>query len=217
VAVDSDSLPTREPAPLSPFAFSCALDRGLVDLGDLERADPELLVGHLGRYPWSRRLRDALWRRVVRLGRYELVPALRTAADASGAGLSARLLVHDGERRFADGDVAGAAAQFEAAVADDPTSAQAWNDLGVALHALGRADAVDALGVGLDVGGPDGSDCIVNRAVILVQAGRLAEARRDAAAGLRGGREDDELRQVLAATGRALEELTFDARMRMAA
>jgi tetratricopeptide (TPR) repeat protein len=125
--------------------------------------------------------------------------------------------VHDGERRFADGDVAGAAAQFEAAVSDDPTSAEAWNDLGVALHALGRADAVDALAVGLHVGGPCGSDCIVNRAVILTQAGRLAEARRDAASGLRAGRDDGELHQVLAATGRTLGQLTFDARMRLAA
>jgi tetratricopeptide (TPR) repeat protein len=212
-----DPLAVHEGTTLSPFAFSCALDRGLIAAGELERTDPELLVGHVGRFPWSRRLRDALWRRIVRLGRYELVPELRSAAEASGAALSARLLVHDGERRFAEGDVAGAAAQFEAAVTDDPTSAEAWNDLGVALHALGRPDAVDALAVGLDVGGPCGSDCVVNRAVILTQAGRLAEARRDAAAALRSGRDDGELRQVLDATGQALEHLTFDARMRLAA
>lgn len=163
------------------------------------------------------RARSALWQRVVGHGRFDLIPDLAAACEASGSSLSAALLVHDGERRFASGDVAGAVAQFEAAVEDDPTSAEAWNDLGVARHALGHGDAVGALTTGLAVAGDGPSDCLANRAMILFELGRVAESRRDARSAIDAGRSAPELHAILAATTELLGGLDFEQRMRIAA
>jgi tetratricopeptide (TPR) repeat protein len=201
---------------VAPLDFARGIDRGTVT-ADIEGLAAEPLLEAAERFPWSRRVRTALWRYIERRGRYELVPALRAAVVTAGADISARLLVHDGERRFADGDAAGAAAQFRAAVEDDPTCAEAWNDLGVALHALGRDEAVAALATGIAVGGPRGSDCLLNRAAILFSLGRLAEARRDAIEGLRHDPDSEDLAEILGAASEALEPMTFDARVRLAA
>jgi tetratricopeptide (TPR) repeat protein len=217
---DADLVATYEQvngARLSPAGFAIALDRGTLPLPEVERLSLMALLAATERFPWSRRLRDRLWRHVQTHGRSDLVPHVARAAHASGAALSARLLIHDGERRFADGDVAGAVGQFRAAADDDPACAEAWNDLGVALHALGRPGAVESVTTGLMVGGETGSDCLVNRAAILLDLGRPAEARRDAARGLALDPVNAEFGAVLAATTSALDPLGFDDRMRLAA
>lgn len=61
--------------------------------------------------------------------------------SASG---EARELIAQGEAAFARGDGPAAAALFRRAVEAQPASAQAWNDLAVALHALGSAEAATA-------------------------------------------------------------------------
>jgi Flp pilus assembly protein TadD len=53
----------------------------------------------------------------------------------------ARAVLGEGEAAFANGDAAGAAELFTRALEEAPAFAEAWNDLAVALHAMGSDQA----------------------------------------------------------------------------
>ncbi len=70
--------------------------------------------------------------------------------------------VEQGEELFQTGDAVGAARQFLQAVERNPRSVQAWNDLGVALHAIGqKADAEVAFQTAL-LHDPENADAVAN-------------------------------------------------------
>jgi Flp pilus assembly protein TadD len=87
--------------------------------------------------------------------------------------------VDEGERRFAEGDAQAAVELFAAAIRELPTHATAWNDLGVALHALRRPDAREAFDLALELA-PDDPDALLNRALFFLDERRTDEAARDA-------------------------------------
>jgi hypothetical protein len=70
---------------------------------------------------------------------------LDEAVRTVGRDVEARALITAGEAAFADGDLAAAAHSFMAAAERMPTSATAWSNLAVALHALDNADAGEAV------------------------------------------------------------------------
>jgi len=63
------------------------------------------------------------------------------ATTAAGDDMVARALLGEGEAAFANGDAAGAAELFTRALEEAPAFAEAWNDLAVALHAMGSDQA----------------------------------------------------------------------------
>jgi glycosyltransferase involved in cell wall biosynthesis len=123
----------------------------------------EELVVAVERFPASRLLRRFLWE----LGRGDpaLVGRLDTAARSAGAAEASAELVADGEQRFGTGDTEGALGAFRQALLELPTSTAAWNDLGVALHALGRPGARDAFEQALALD-PEDEDARANLAGI---------------------------------------------------
>jgi glycosyltransferase involved in cell wall biosynthesis len=142
---------------LSPEEFAASLDHLYASDDFLrfwrERPVDELVTA-VERFPASRLLRRFLWE----LGRGDsaLVERLDSAARSVGAADAADALVEEGERRFGAGDYQGALASFQAALGELPTSGTAWNDLGVALHALGRPEAREAFEQALVLSPGDG-------------------------------------------------------------
>lgn len=130
------------------------------------RIEIEKLVGLVGRFPQSEGLRRYLWTIAFERGNQDVLPAVDTAARMTGAHVQARVLVAAGEKAFAAGDAATAAGQFMEAAHMAPTLTEAWNDLAVALHHLGRPEAVQAVDTALFVA-PDDADALSNRAAIL--------------------------------------------------
>jgi Flp pilus assembly protein TadD len=59
--------------------------------------------------------------------------------------------VAEGEAVFGTGDAAGAAELFGRAVEAAPAYAEAWNDLAVALHAIGSPDARVAVATAVEL------------------------------------------------------------------
>jgi hypothetical protein len=126
----------------------------------------EKLVAAVERFPSSRQLRAFLWALAREQGRPDAIAVLDRASRSVGAGEEATRLVSQGEERFAAGDAAGAAEAFVAALRELPTFPQAWNDLGVALHALGQPGARDAVETALALD-PGDEDARANLAAIL--------------------------------------------------
>lgn len=125
----------------------------------------EKLIAAVERFPTSRQLRAFLWMLARQQGRSDAIAALDRAARTVGAHAEAQRLVEAGEALFEAGDVAGAAEAFEAALRELPTYAPAWNDLGVALHALGREGAIEAFRTALQLE-PDDVDARANLAAL---------------------------------------------------
>jgi glycosyltransferase involved in cell wall biosynthesis len=125
----------------------------------------ELLIDAFERFPHSRELRGMLFAAARRHSRADALRALDAAARGAGAGEAADALVAAGEELFGSGDSRGAAARFRAALNELPTCAEAWNDLGVALHVLGDPAAADAFGTALLVE-PGDSDALANLALL---------------------------------------------------
>ena len=130
------------------------------------QAEPELLAETVRRFPTSRVLRRFLWS-VGRERRDPLAAAAVAAATAAaGDEAAARTLVEDGEALFALGDAAGAAGRFTLALEEAPALAVAWNDLAVALYALGSPQARTAVATALELD-PDDGDAQRNHQAIM--------------------------------------------------
>ncbi len=63
----------------------------------------------------------------------------------------ARDLIAQGEAAFGHGDASAAAELFTRAVEESPALAEAWNDLAVALHALGSPEARAAVATAVEL------------------------------------------------------------------
>jgi glycosyltransferase involved in cell wall biosynthesis len=116
-----------------------------------QAAPVEFLIETVRRFPHSRVLRQYLWA----IGRELHDPAcaaeVAAAARAAGDDVAAQALVDEGESLFGSGDAAGAAGLFTRAIEWAPALATAWNDLAVALHALGRHGAREAVATALEL------------------------------------------------------------------
>ena len=135
------------------------------------RIELEQLVRVVERFPQSAGLRGYLWTIAFEQGRRDVLDTIDGAARAVGSDVEARALIAAGEEAFAAGDAVEAARRFDAAAQVAPTLAEAWNDLAVALHHLGRPEALRAVEdlPALFVA-PDDADAQSNRAVILQAA-----------------------------------------------
>jgi glycosyltransferase involved in cell wall biosynthesis len=158
---------------LSQDEFGAALDGLYLRDHDLShhwrRIGVETLAATVERFPQSTGLRRYLWAIALEQQRRDVLPALAAAARAVGADAEATALVEQGEEAFAAGDAGAAAQRFLDAARHMPTLATAWNDLAVALHQLGRPDALRAVETALFVA-PDDADAQSNRAAILACA-----------------------------------------------
>ncbi|MEA2322016.1 MAG: hypothetical protein QOD81_1866 [Solirubrobacteraceae bacterium] len=153
---------------------------------DLWRRVPvEPLIEAVRRFPQSQGLRDYLFTIARETGRRDALPVLDEAARAVGVEAEATARVQAGEDAFAAGDLDAAIARFRAAAARMPTLVTAWNDLAVALHGLGHADADagDAIEAAVFVA-PDDLDARLNRASIRLGLGDRTGASADAARAL---------------------------------
>lgn len=109
------------------------------------------LIDTVRRFPHSRVLRRYLWTlgRELRDPRY--VSEVSAASSAAGDDDVARALVAEGEAAFGNGDTAGAAQLFTRALEAAPAYAEAWNDLAVALHAMGSEQARVAVATAVEL------------------------------------------------------------------
>jgi tetratricopeptide (TPR) repeat protein len=168
---------------LSTADFASGLDRLYVDDSFLafwrEGGPLDDLVAAVQRFPEAVSLRWYLWVLAREAGRVDALEALDDAARDAGADEAAREVVSKGEERFAAGDAQGAAVLFSSALRLLPTLAAAWNDLGVALHALAREDALDAFAIAVALD-PDDPDALLNRALAALERGDSATAAGDA-------------------------------------
>lgn len=119
-----------------------------------KEAGPDYLIETVRRFPHSRVLRRYLWTLGRELRDPRCVAEVASASAAAGDDAAARALVAEGEAAFGGGDAARAAELFTRALEAAPAHAEAWNDLAVALHALGspQARAAVATAVELDPG-----------------------------------------------------------------
>jgi glycosyltransferase involved in cell wall biosynthesis len=160
-------------AGVSAEEFGAALDglyrRDYDLLHHWRRIELERLAALVERFPQSLGLRGYLWTIAFEQGRRDVLGALDAAVRAMGADEEARALVGAGEEAFAAGDALQAARHFDAAAQLAPTLAEAWNDLAVALHHLGHADALRAVESALFVA-PDDPDARSNRDAIVLAA-----------------------------------------------
>jgi hypothetical protein len=125
----------------------------------------ERLAAALRRFPASRELRRMLFDNACAQGRRDALAELDAIARAAGAGEAAARLVVDGEDHFARGGTYVAVQCFNAALAELPTLVEAWNDLGVALHAVGDPSAARAFDVALTID-PADADALANRRAV---------------------------------------------------
>lgn len=116
-----------------------------------EPAGIETVMSIVQRFPSARGLRALLWQLARRERRLDLLPVVDGAVRAAGDAAAAAGLVADGEQRYLDGDVAGAATLFQQAIELNPTSADAWTDLGVIMYQQGHADARAAFDCALEI------------------------------------------------------------------
>jgi Glycosyl transferase family 2/TPR repeat len=107
-------------------------------------APVEDLLGAVERFPGSRQLRRLLVERALRDTDPIAMSAATLAARRSGAAAQSAQASADGEACFAAGELERAVALFEHAVTIDPTSANAWANLAVAWHAVGRQTVAQA-------------------------------------------------------------------------
>jgi tetratricopeptide (TPR) repeat protein len=116
-----------------------------------KEAGIDYLIETVRRFPHSRMLRRYLWTlgRELRDPRY--APEVAAASAATGDDAAARTLVEEGEAVFGNGDAAAAAELFARALEAAPAYAEAWNDLAVALHAMGSEQARAAVATAVEL------------------------------------------------------------------
>ena len=137
------------------------------------------LMTLVARFPSSKMLRRTLSLLARRQQRPDAFWAVCAAVRDSGDAAVARELVGDGERRYLDGDLNGAAQCFRAAIDEHPADVDAWCDLGVVLHAQGQLQAGRPFARALEVE-PDHQDALLNRASWHLSCGLPAQAVHDA-------------------------------------
>jgi glycosyltransferase involved in cell wall biosynthesis len=116
-----------------------------------KEAGIDYLIETVRRFPHSRVLRRYLWTLGRELRDPRGVAEVAAASTAAGDDAAARALVAEGEAVFGTGDAAGAAELFGRAVEAAPAYAEAWNDLAVALHAIGSPDARVAVATAVEL------------------------------------------------------------------
>jgi glycosyltransferase involved in cell wall biosynthesis len=114
-------------------------------------AGVDFLVETVRRFPHSRVLRRYLWMLGRELRDPRCVAEVAAASVAAGDDVAARALVAEGESVFGSGDAAAAAALFTRALEAAPAYAEAWNDLAVALHAMGSPEARTAVATAVEL------------------------------------------------------------------
>jgi glycosyltransferase involved in cell wall biosynthesis len=114
-------------------------------------AGVDYLIETVRRFPHSRALRRYLWTLCRELGDARGVTEVAAASAAAGDDAVARELVAEGEAAFGQGDHAGAAELFTRALEAAPAYAEAWNDLAVALHAMGSEQARVAVATAVEL------------------------------------------------------------------
>jgi Flp pilus assembly protein TadD len=130
------------------------------------QADLDDLAARVRQLPSSELLRAHLWTIARERGDRSVLGAL---ADGDREA-RARAHVAAGEAAFTAGRARDAAGEFLAAVRLAPTLAAGWNDLAVALHALGRpAAAAEAVACAL-FAAPADEDALANRDALLAAA-----------------------------------------------
>jgi glycosyltransferase involved in cell wall biosynthesis len=116
-----------------------------------KEAGTEYLIEVVRRFPHSRVLRRYLWTLGRELRDPRCVAEVSAASAAAGDDVAARALVAEGEAAFGNGDAAGAAELFTRALEEAPAYAEAWNDLAVALHAMGSPQARAAVATAVEL------------------------------------------------------------------
>jgi glycosyltransferase involved in cell wall biosynthesis len=116
-----------------------------------KEAGVDALIDTVRRFPHSRVLRRYLWTLGRELRDPRCAAEVAAASAAAGDDPAARALVAEGEAAFGDGDAAAAAELFTRALEQAPAYAEAWNDLAVALHAMGSPQARVAVATALEL------------------------------------------------------------------
>jgi glycosyltransferase involved in cell wall biosynthesis len=116
-----------------------------------KEAGADYLIETVRRFPHSRVLRRYLWTLGRELRDPRCIAEVAAASAAAGDDATARELIAQGEAAFGLGDAAGAARLFTRAVEESPALAEAWNDLAVALHALGSPEARAAVATAVEL------------------------------------------------------------------
>jgi glycosyltransferase involved in cell wall biosynthesis len=114
-------------------------------------AGVDYLIETVRRFPHSRVLRRYLWTLGRELRDPRCAAEVAAASAAAGDDPAARALVAEGEAVFGDGDAAAAAELFTRALEEAPAYAEAWNDLAVALHAMGSPQARAAVATAVEL------------------------------------------------------------------
>lgn len=131
-----------------------------------KEAGPEYLIETVRRFPHSRVLRRYLWSLGRELRDPRCIAEVAAASAAAGDDAAARELIEQGEAAFGQGDAARAARLFTLALDESPALAQAWNDLAVALHALGAPEARAAVATAVELD-PSDDDAWHNHVTIM--------------------------------------------------
>ena len=116
-----------------------------------KEAGADYLIETVRRFPHSRALRRYLWTLGRELRDPRCAAEVAAATAAAGDDTVARALVSEGESAFGNGDAAGAAELFTRALEEAPAFAEAWNDLAVALHAMGSEQARVAVATAVEL------------------------------------------------------------------
>ncbi len=116
-----------------------------------KEAGIDSLIETVRRFPHSRVLRRYLWTLGRELRDPRSAAEVAAASAAAGDDAAARTLVAEGEAAFGSGDAAGAAELFTRALEAAPAYAEAWNDLAVALHAMGSEQARAAVATAVEL------------------------------------------------------------------
>jgi glycosyltransferase involved in cell wall biosynthesis len=116
-----------------------------------KEAGADYLIETVRRFPHSRVLRRYLWTLGRELRDPRCVAEVAAASAAAGDDSSARELIAQGEAAYEQGDASDAAQLFTRAVEESPAMAEAWNDLAVALHALGSPEARAAVATAVEL------------------------------------------------------------------
>ncbi len=116
-----------------------------------KEAGADYLIETVRRFPHSRVLRRYLWALGRELRDPRCVAEVAAASAAAGDDAAARALVAEGEVAFGEGDAAAAAELFTRALEESPAFAEAWNDLAVALHAMGSPQARVAVATAVEL------------------------------------------------------------------